>query len=567
MTATGGLDDSDRRLSVVVDRVVPRRSGHGRHRQGWSPVRLYVDPRTTGALLGTVIKYVALAMLVPLAVAVVYGEDIWVFVVSIALAVGVGLALERLDADPDLGPPEALLLVALSWVSVSLIGAVPYLLAGFGTESSVGLSTGSATALGGSVTNALFESTSGFTTTGATVLDAISPERHSHALLMWRQLTQWLGGMGIIVLMVAILPELAVNGTQLIRTEAPGPSFEKLTPRIAETARILWLVYFGFTVLLALLFLGMHYLGPAVGVELAPNMNPYNAVAHAFTTLPTGGFSPESASAAAFDPAVQLVFVPFLLVAGTNFALFWYLLSGDVKSIAYDPEFRAYIGAIAVLVAVLALVLVRGAADSAAVDIGHVAEGAAGDALRQALFQIGSIMNSTGYATSDFAQWDTTGQIVILFAMFIGGSAGSTGGGIKVIRWLVILKAARRELSVTARPNAVRPVRLGNAVIDEAVIRKIAVFTVLYFILYGLATAFFLLDYPATPGLTVLEAMSASIATLGNIGPGFGALGPFGNYLHFPTETKLVMVFLMWVGRLEIVPILAIFTGVFWRSS
>jgi len=520
-------------------------------------VSLYVDLRATGSLLGTVIKYLALAMLVPLAVAVVYREDVWVFLVSIALAVGIGLVLERLDEDPDMGPPEALLLVVLSWTAVSVVGTAPYLLAGYGTESTLSQPV-----------NALFESTSGFTTTGATVMGEISLDRHSHALLMWRQLTQWLGGMGIIVLMVAILPELAVNGAQLIRTEAPGPDFQKFTPRIAQTARILWLVYFGFTLLLVALLTGLHHLGPVVGTELAPNMNFYNAVAHGFTTLPTGGFSPEADSIAAFEPAVQLTIVPFMVVAGTNFALFWYLLSGDIRSIIDDPEFRAYIGALAALTGVLALVLFRGAADSAAVEWGRVAEGAAFDAFRQAIFQIGSIMNSTGYATSDFAAWDTHGQIIILFAMFIGGSAGSTGGGIKVIRWLVILKAARRELAVTARPDAVQPVRLGNAVIDEEVIRKITVFTLLYLLLYGVATVFFVLDgLRVGYDLTVLEAMSAAIATLGNIGPGFGRLGPFGSYLAFPAETKLVMVFLMWIGRLEIVPALAIFTGVFWRSS
>ena len=528
-----------------------------------------VDLKTTGAFLGTVVKYLALAMVVPLVVAVVYGEDVLVFLVSIVLTVAVGLALEQLDDDPTMGPSEALLLVTLSWVSASMVGTLPYLLAGVGTESTVGLSTGSPGAVVDSLTNALFESTSGFTTTGATVLGEISFDQHSRALLMWRQLTQWLGGMGIIVLMVAILPELAVNGAQLIRAEAPGPALQKLTPRIAQTARILWLVYFGFTVLLVAVLGAMHYLGPMAGWDPVPNMDLYNAVAHGFTTLPTGGFSPQADSIGAFEPVAQMTIVPFLVVAGTNFALFWYLISGDIKSIAYDPEFRAYVGALAVLTAVLAVVLFRGAASGVVDGPGAVAEGAAGDALRQAVFQIGSVMNSTGYATSDFAQWDTSGQILLLFAMFIGGSAGSTGGGIKVIRWLVLIKAARRELGVTARPDTVQPVRLGDAVISEDVIRKIAVFTVLYLLIYGVSTVFFIFDAQRTAGLelSVLDAMSASIATLGNIGPGFGVLGPFGSYLEFPVESKLVMVFLMLLGRLEVVPVLAIFTGMFWRSS
>lgn len=510
-----------------------------------------VDLRATGSFLGTIIKFVAIAMLIPFAIAVVYREDVWVFLITILLTIVIGIGLERLDKDPDMGPAEALLLVTISWIAISLIGAIPYLLSSAGTGASLAHPI-----------NALFESTSGFTTTGATVMDEIGTDQYSHAILIWRQLTQWLGGMGIIVLMVAILPELGVNGAQLIKTEAPGPEFQKLTPRIAKTARVLWLVYFGFTLLLVLLLTALHQIG------LAPNMHFFNAVAHAFTTLPTGGFSPEADSIAAFSAPAQWMIIPFMLVAGTNFALFWYLLSGDLESMAKDPEFRAYLGAIVLITATLAVVLYHGAADSGAVTLGRVQEGSLSDALREAAFQVGSIMNSTGYATSDFAAWDTHAQMILLFAMFIGGSAGSTGGGIKVIRWLIVIKAARRGLTEAARPDLVNPVRLGNVVIDDDVVRGILIFTLLYLMLFGLATMFFVLDgLRVGYDLTTIEAMSASIATLGNIGPGFGRLGPFGDYLAFPAETKLVMIFLMWIGRLEIVPVLAIFTGVFWRSS
>lgn len=517
----------------------------------WSQVTLRVDMRVTGSLLGTVIKYIALAMLIPLSVAIVYQEDIWVFALSIGLTISMGLLLEQLDDEREIGAPEALLLVTTSWVAVSLIGAIPYLLAGYETTSTLAQPV-----------NALFESTSGFTTTGATVMGSISVDQHSHALLMWRQLTQWLGGMGIIVLMIAILPELGVNGAQLLQTEAPGPDLQKLTPRIAKTARVLWLVYFGFTVLLVIALTVLHQLG------MAPNMTFYNALAHAFTTLPTGGFSPEANSIAAFSPLAHWTIFPFMIVAGTNFALFWYLLSGDIRSVVEDPEFRAYLGVVSLLIVTLAVVLYRGAADSADVTIGQVSEGAAGDAIREAAFQIGSLLNSTGYATSDFAGWDPHAQAIILFAMFIGGSAGSTGGGIKIIRWLVIFKAVRRELATTARPGIVKTIRLGDTVIDEEIVRAVTVFTALYLVLYGVATVFFILDgIRVGYELTMLEAMSASIATLGNIGPGFGSLGPFGSYLALPAETKIVMVFLMWIGRLEIVPVLAIFTGLYWRST
>jgi trk system potassium uptake protein TrkH len=371
---------------------------------------------------------------------------------------------------------------------------------------------------------------------------------------MWRQLTQWLGGMGIIVLMIAILPELAVNGAQLMQAEAPGPELQKLTPRIAETARVLWIVYFAFTVVYVLLLYALHLAG------LAPNMSLYNALAHGFTTLPTGGFSPEADSIAAFSAAVQWLVIPFMFVAGVNFGLFWYVLKGEVRELTDNPEFRWYTGAIAAVTAVVAVLLFSGSAP--VLDLGGATEGAPENSLRQALFQVVSLLNSTGYATSDFAEWGTNARMVLLFAMFVGGSAGSTGGGIKVVRWLVVLKAIRRQLYVTARPNVVEPVRLGGRVVDEDAVRGVFSFTVLYFVVFGLATVFIAVD-SARVGydLTALEAISASIATLGNIGPGFGSLGPFGSYLRFSDASKLLMVFLMWIGRLEIVPVLALFIG------
>ena len=507
-----------------------------------------VDWRQSVAFTGTVIKYLAVAMLVPLTVSVIYGEDILTFLASIAITVAVGVALERLDDDTQLGPREALLLVALSWGAVAIIGAVPYLIAGYGTESTLRHPV-----------NALFESTSGFTTTGATVLGEISLDRHSHAILMWRQLSQWLGGMGIIVLMVAILPEAAVNGAQLIDSEAPGPELQKLTPKIAETARLLWLFYLGFTVLLAVLLLGLQAVG------LAEDMTVYMAIAHAFSTLPTGGFSPMADSIAAFSPAVQWVIIPFILVAGTNFALFFFLLQDRFAAVLEDREFQVYLGANAGLALILWGLLFTGSAP--ALEIGGTTQGVLENSLRQATFQIASLLNSTGYATSDFAQWGDTAKAILLLAMFIGGSAGSTGGGIKVVRWLVVFKGIRRQLFTTAHPSAVKPVRLGGTVIDEDVVQAIYGFTLLYFVVFGLAAVLLALDAGRVGlDLTVLEAASASLATIGNIGPGFGFLGPFGSYLDFPATSKLLMILLMWFGRLEIIPVFVIFTGAFWNE-
>jgi len=507
-----------------------------------------VDWRKSVALTGTVVKYLSVALAVPLVTALVYGDDVVAFGVSLVVAVLLGLALEQLDPGTELQSREALLFVAVTWFTVAVVGAVPYVLAGMGTESTVARPV-----------NALFESMSGFTTTGATVMGDISVDGHSHALMLWRQLTQWLGGMGIIVLMVAILPELAVNGAQLISEEAPGPSLEKLTPRITETARILWQAYFVFTALLAVALYSLNRVG------LAPKMDLYTAIAHAFSTLPTGGFSTEAGSIAAFSVAVQWVVIPFMVVAGTNFALFWYLLEGDLSTFTRDREFRAYAGAIAVLTAVLTGLLFAGAAPT--LEIGGTTEGQFGNAVRQAAFQIGSLMNSTGYATSNFAEWDTHAQLVLLFTMFVGGSAGSTGGGIKVVRWLIVLKSVRRELYHAVHPQAVSPVRLGDYVVDEEAIRGVMGFTVLYFLLFGLAAVLLVLDAKRVGiDLTALEAIGASLAAIGNIGPAFGRLGPFGSYLMLPATSKLLMILLMWAGRLEIITVLVVFTRSFWEQ-
>ncbi|MGB9953512.1 TrkH family potassium uptake protein [Haloarcula marismortui] len=507
-----------------------------------------VDWRQSIALTGTVIKYLAVAMLVPLGIALLYGDDTAAFLISIAVAITVGVVLEQVSDTHELGPREALLFVSLSWGAVAVIGAIPYVIAGYGTESALG-----------EPVNALFESMSGFTTTGATATDEISFTRHSHALLMWRQLTQWLGGMGIIVLMVAILPEAAVNGAQLIESEAPGPELQKLTPKIAETARLLWLFYLGFTVLYVLILFGLGQ------TALAPNMDAYNAIAHGFTTLPTGGFSPQAESIAYFSPAVQWAVIPFMLIAGMNFALFYLLLQDNYAAFLKDRELQAYLGANAGVAVILWGLLFTGSAPP--LELGGVTQGALENSLRQATFQVASLLNSTGYATSNFKEWGDTAKGVLVFAMFIGGSAGSTGGGVKIVRWLVVLKGIRRQLFTTAHPSAVKPVRLGGQVIEEDVINAIYGFTLLYLLTFGVATVLILLDAGRVGlQLTVFEAISASLATIGNIGPGFGDLGPFGTYEFFPETSKLLMIFLMWIGRLEIIPVFVIFTGAFWNE-
>ncbi|MEF8777150.1 MAG: TrkH family potassium uptake protein [Haloarculaceae archaeon] len=514
-------------------------------------LQVRVDWRASVSLVGTVLKYLAVPLVLPLLVALGYGEDILVFAVVFALTVTLGLALERLDPDPDIGAREGFLMVALTWLAVALVGMLPYVIAGFGNGSSLAHPV-----------NALFESMSGFTTTGATVMADIGVEDHSHAIMLWRQLTQWLGGMGIVVLAVAILPELSVGGAQLMDAEAPGPGIEKLTPRIAETARVLWLIYFGFTVLEIVLLYGLHLGG------FAPNMDLYNAVAHGLTTLPTGGFSPEARSIEAFSAVVQWTIIPFMVVAGTNFALFWRVRSGDTLALVRDSEWRYYVGILGVVTALAAGLLFAGPgvglSEIPGIDaIGGQLE----DSLRHGAFQAVSIVTTTGYASMDFNTWSNTAQFLLVFAMFLGGSAGSTGGAIKMVRTFVILKSVKRELFTTVHPEAVTPVRLGGRALEERAVRGIYAFTLLYVVLFMVGTGLVMADsLRLAEPLAILDAGSAVAATLGNVGPGVGAVGPMENYLFFPETTKLFMVFLMWVGRLEIIPVFVLLSVAYWRS-
>ncbi|MFC6837246.1 TrkH family potassium uptake protein [Halomarina ordinaria] len=509
--------------------------------------RTTVDYRSALSYLGTILKSLSLAPLVPALAALYYGEALLPFLVTTAAMAGVGAGLERAETDRHLGSREALLMVSVTWLVVPLFGTIPYLVAGQGTVAHP--------------VNALFESMSGFTTTGATVLGEISFERHSRSVLLWRQLTQWLGGMGIIVLMVAILSELSVGGAQIIREESPGVSIEKLTPRIQETARALWKIYLLFTVAAAAVFYALHLLG------LAPNMDLYNAVAHALTTMPTGGFSPEARSAEAFSPAIQWAMVAFMLVAGTNFALLWYAFQGRPSRLTGDSEFRAYLFVVAVVGLLVSGLLFLGVGLAETPTNVGVIPGDVENALRQGVFQTVAIVTTTGYASMDFNTWGEVAQLTLLFAMFLGGSAGSAAGSVKIIRWYVVYRATERQLFTTVHPEAVRPLRLSRGTVDESTVQDIFVFVFLFLLLFTGSTVLLYLDALRVGlDITSLEATSVVIATLGNVGPGFGLAGPMNNFLPFSVPAKLYMVFLMWIGRLEVLSVLVVLTPTFWRS-
>jgi len=367
--------------------------------------------------------------------------------------------------------------------------------------------------------------------------------------------------MGILVLMIAILPKLSVGGAQVIDNEAPGLALEKLTPRIQETARALWGIYAGITVVAAAVYYGLSLVG------VAPNMDLFNAVAHALTTLPTGGFSPEARSAEAFAPAVQWAMMPFMIVAGTNFALFWYVLEGEPRRLLDNTEFRSYLLAMAGFGAVVSAVLYLGVGLAETPSAVGVIPGNVENALRQGLFQVIAIVTTTGYASMDVNTWDASAQTILLFAYFLGGSAGSAAGSIKIVRWVLVKRSIGRALFTSVHPDAIRALRLEGEPVDEETIRDVFVFVLLFLLLFVLSTVVIYLDSFRTPAVSLsgLDAMSVAMATLGNVGPGFGVVGPMNSFLPFSDAAKLYLVFLMWIGRLEVLSVLVVFTPSFWQ--
>jgi trk system potassium uptake protein TrkH len=494
---------------------------------------LRVDWRTSLSLTGTVLKGLAAPLALCALVAVVYAESPVPFLAPAAGSLLVGLALERLPRD-DLYPREAFLMVALTWLSVALVGALPFVIVGTGAFASP--------------VNALFESMSGITTTGATVIGDF--DAHPQGLLFWRQLIQWLGGLGILVLAVGLLSQLSVGGARLMETETQTEDLTKLAPRISQTARILGTLYAGLTLLLTLVFLLLYYTG------LAPNMTPFNAVAHALTTIATAGFSPEAESLGAFRPVVQYVVIVFMFVGATNFVLLYALTQGRIRPLRRSVEFRYYLGAVLVpTVLAVAILATDGTFDGLEPTVRH------------AVFQVVSILTTTGYASTDFNAWSPALKHLLFLGMFFGGMAGSTTCSIKTVRWVVVLKSFRRELFVELHPEAVRPVRLGDKVVDERTIRDIHAYVLLSVVIFALLTVFIVVD-AARSGVPVteFEAMGAAASTFLNIGPAFGLAGPFGSYAGFPPETRFVMILLMWIGRIEIIPVLVLLTPRFWRE-
>ena len=553
---------------------------------------MIIDWKAIAGILGVLLVALGVSLVAPAGVALAYGEaEWWGFAATAAASLAGGGALWwAFKPEGELRVREGFAIVALAWLVLSLVGALPWVITGV---------------LDG-YTDAFFEVMSGFTTTGATILGgATTPaiEAVPNSFLFWRSLTHWLGGMGIIVLTIAVLPLLGVGGMQLFKAEVPGPSADKLTPRVTETAKRLWAIYLALTLVEVALLL--------------PAMSLFDAVNHAFATMATGGFSTENGSVGQYGSAyVDWVITVFMVLAGMNFALHYQLLHRNVTAVAKNEELRVYgvILALATVLLTLSLwaptgnalphpvtldgeivteqiaaertaggavgdeALTRDEDRAGGEDIGGGAElenelasaDARGrtvvrydsfwDALRYGAFQAASIITTTGFGTADYELWPPLALVVLFALFFVGGMAGSTGGGVKVVRVLLILKNSFRELRQLVHPQAILPIRLDHRVVPEGIMRNVLSFVVFYVGLVGLGTLVM-----GLLGLDIWSAFSATFSCVGNVGPAFGAMGPTENYTHVPAVGKWVLSLLMMAGRLEIFTVLLLFSPSFWK--
>ena len=479
--------------------------------------------RVVARFLAVIIFLISMCMLMPLAWAVKDGSsDITAFGLSISLGTLFSLLLFSFSYKAqakDMGTREAIAAVALAWVFASFQGGMPYLLGGYVP----------------SFTDAYFEAMSGFTTTGATILTNI--EANPRGILMWRAQTQWLGGMGIVVLTIALLPMLGISVNQLFKAEAPGPVLEKISPRIQDVAIMLWKVYMGLT------FLG-------IVVLVAGGMSFYESVCHIFAAVSTGGFSPKNASVAAYNSAYfdwALTLVMFLSAA--NFNLHLLAIRNKSFSPYKDPEFGFYVKTVlAASLAVSFYLYINGFSNTVL------------NALRYGTFQVVSIITTTGFVTADYSLWPPLTQVIILTLMFIGGCAGSTAGSVKCIRILVVFKQIGSEIKRCVHPHAAITIRVGDQKIENSMAASAASFIVLYVLIFVFSS----IAVSAT-GQDMITSFSAVATTLGNTGPGFGAVGPVNNFAAQPTFAKWIYSFCMLCGRLELYTVLVLFTRDTWN--
>ena len=475
-------------------------------------------------ITGTLVRLYSPALLAPVAVAAYYREwsDAAGFAVALAVTAATG-ALMRLAAGRGaddverLRRIEGLAVVAATWLILAHLSGIPFVWAGLGPI------------------DALFEAMSGLTTTGATVFTDFSA--FGRGIFFWRAMMQWLGGVGVIALFIAVLPRLAIGGRELFFAEAAGPTDEKLTPQLRQTAAALWKLYVGLTA------------AQVVALSVA-GMPLYDAICHAFTTLSAGGFSPHPLSIAGYDSAaIDWIVTAFMFVAGANFALQYRAVRGGRVALARDEELRAYAGVILLATGAATYLLVRDGSPLL-------------DALRHGAFQVVSILTTTGYASTDFQLWGDELKMVLFLLMFIGGCAGSAGGGPKVVRHVLMARFTLRELKRTLHPRAVLPVKLGGRVVPEHILRDVQAFMLFYLLTFAVGAAIVVML-----GADLMTGITASIACLGNIGPGFDEIGPMASFAGLHPVSKIVLTLEMWIGRLEVLTVLVFFRFEAWRSA
>ncbi len=471
-------------------------------------------------ILGLLLVFESLLMFTSVFVALYYDEPVYPVTVSSILTFVTGalfFLLTLKNPNKNIGKREGFLIVTTAWLTISLFGTLPYLFSG---------------AING-FTDAYFETISGFTTTGASILNNI--EALPHNILYWRAMTHWIGGMGIIVLSVAILPFLGIGGMQLFVAEMPGITPDKLHPRITGTAKRFWGIYVLLTVVEVLLL-------------WAGEMNFFDALCHAFATMATGGFSTKNNSIAGFSPYSQYVIIVFMFLAGTNFTLHYFALHGQLKKIRKNEEFRVYFNItlwITVLLTAGLVIFMHNEIETA---------------FRNSLFTVVSILTTTGFVTADYIVWPSYLWMLIFALMFLGGMAGSTGGGVKIIRHILLIKNSWAELKRSIHPNAIIPVKYGKKSVNQQIIFNVMAFFLIYFLFFSIGTFGM-----ALMGLDFETSIGASIASLGNIGPGIGGVGPVENFSFIPAPGKWLLSFLMLIGRLELFTVLVIFSPSFWK--
>lgn len=450
----------------------------------------------------------------------------------VTLGIGGILMLLTRKHDKELDKREGYIIVTFGWIIMSLVGTLPYLFTG---------------AIPG-FANAFFETMSGYTTTGATILNDI--ESLPESVLFWRSITHWIGGMGIIVLAIAILPLLGIGGMQLFAAEAPGPSASKLHPRITDTAKRLWLIYVGYTVAETIL------------LQVA-GMSFFDAINHSLSTLSTGGFSTKNASIAHWNgqPMIQYIIMVFMFLAGTNFVLSYFAFKTKFSKILQDEEFKVYWSGVLVL-ALVAILVIYFEADMTASTVDHpMVWGKLESSIRHGLFQVLAILTTTGFVSADFTTWTPFLTMFFLAIMFLGGSAGSTAGGIKLVRHLIMIKNGLMEFRRTLHPRAILPVRYNKRAVPQPIVFNILGFFILYMLAFIVGVGVF-----SVLGLDFETSLGGAASSLGNVGPGLGDLGPVENYGGLPTAAKWWATFLMLIGRLELFTVLILITPFFWRN-